>query len=173
VSPERRHIFIAHPPGGGSWDDPPHAGATPRNRLMVIDFDSTFYFHREGGGLLFGMADPDEQQGFDTTVRWDFLPRVIETALTRLPALADAVVTHAWAGLYEMTPDHNPIIGASPDVQGFYTIAGFSGHGFQHSPAAGRILADLIAGRDPGIDISPFAADRFVASRAGGELNVV
>ena len=79
----------------------------PRTKLLVIDFESTFYFHREGGGLLFGMGDPDEKPGFDITVRWDFLPKVIEVAMRRLPALADAAVSHAWAGLYEMTPDHN------------------------------------------------------------------
>ena len=66
--------------------------------LMVIDFESTFYFHREGAGLLFGMGDPDEKPGFDITVRWDILPKVIEVAVRRLPALADAAVSHAWAG---------------------------------------------------------------------------
>jgi len=173
VTPERRHIFIAQPPGGGSWDDEAHRGAAPANRLMVIDFESTFYFHREGAGLLFGMGDPDEAPGFDITVKWDFLPTVIDVAVKRLPALADAAVSHAWAGLYEMTPDHNPIIGATSVVQGFYTIAGFSGHGFQHSPAAGRILADLITGQDPTLDVAPFAPDRFAAARVSGELNVV
>ena len=172
VTPERRHIFIAQPAGGDSWDNAAHQ-KVPASRLMVIDFESSFYFHREGGGLLFGMGDPDEQPGFDTTVRWDFLPKVIEVAVKRLPVLADAAVSHAWAGLYEMTPDHNPIIGPAPGVYGFYTIAGFSGHGFQHSPAAGRILADLITGRDPGLDISSFAHDRFATGRACGELNVV
>jgi sarcosine oxidase subunit beta len=173
VTPERRHIFIAQPPGGGSWDDGPHRGKTPASRLMVIDFDSTFYFHREGGGLLFGMGDPDEAPGFDITVKWDFLPKVIDVAVRRLPALADAAVSHAWAGLYEMTPDHNPIIGPAPGVQGFFTVAGFSGHGFQHCPAAGRILADLIVGCDPGGDITPFAHGRFAGLAAAGELNVV
>ena len=173
VEPERRHIFIASPPGGGSWDDGANAGRVPKNKLLVIDFDSSFYFHREGGGLLFGMGDPDEKPGFDITVRWDFLPKVIEVAMQRLPALADAAVSHAWAGLYEMTPDHNPIIGPSSDVEGFYTIAGFSGHGFQHAPAAGRILADVIAGRDPKFDLSPFTLDRFSGRLAAGEANVV
>ena len=173
VEPERRHIFIASPPGGGSWDDPKHAGRVPASKLLVIDFETTFYFHREGGGLLFGMGDPDERPGFDITVRWDFLPKVIEVAMQRLPALADAAVSHAWAGLYEMTPDHNPIIGPSSDVDGFYTIAGFSGHGFQHAPAAGRILADLIAGRDPKFDLSPFELDRFSRRGVRGEANVV
>ena len=173
VAPERRHIFIAQPPGGGSWDDPAHRGTVPANRVMVIDFESTFYFHREGGGLLFGMGDPDERPGFDTTVRWDFLPKVIDVAVRRLPALGDAAVSHAWAGLYEMTPDHNPIIGPSSEVEGFFTIAGFSGHGFQHSPAAGRILADLMTGHDPRFDVSPFAADRFAKQIVKGEANIV
>jgi sarcosine oxidase, subunit beta len=173
VEPERRHIFIASAPGGGSWDDPRHRGRVPSSKVLVIDFESTFYFHREGGGVLFGMGDPDERPGFDITVRWDFLPKVIEVAMRRLPALADAAVSHAWAGLYEMTPDHNPIIGPSADVDGFYTIAGFSGHGFQHAPAAGRILADLIAGRDPKFDLTPFELDRFSRRTTAGEGNVV
>ena len=172
VAPERRHIFIAQPPGGGSWDDGPHRGAVPANRLMVIDFESTFYFHREGAGLLFGMGDPDEKPGFDITVRWDFLPKVIDVAVQRLPALADAAVSHAWAGLYEMTPDHNPIIGPAA-LDGFFTIAGFSGHGFQHSPAAGRILADMLIGRDLRGDVSPFAADRFERHAVADERIVV
>jgi sarcosine oxidase subunit beta len=173
VSPERRHIFIAQAPGGGGWDDGPDNPRVPSSRLMVIDFESTFYFHREGGGLLFGMGDPDERPGFDTTVRWDFLPKVIEVAVRRLPALADASVSHAWAGLYEMTPDHNPIIGGSSAVDGFFSVAGFSGHGFQHSPAAGRILADVLTGRDPGLDITPFAHDRFATTHVRAEHNVV
>lgn len=173
VDPLRRHIFIAQPEKGVSWDDAPHRGKTPSTRMMVIDFDTSFYFHREGAGLLFGMGDPAEPHGFDMTVRWDFLPQVTEVAMTRLPALADAAVTHAWAGLYEMTPDHNPIIGPARDVDGYFTIAGFSGHGFMHAPAAGRILADVIAGRDPGIDLTPFAHARFAAGGAGGERNVV
>ena len=163
VSPERRHIFIAQMP----------SEALPASRLMVIDFESTFYFHRESGGLLFGMGDPEERPGFDTTVRWDFLPKVIAVAVRRLPALADAAIARAWAGLYEMTPDHNPIIGPAAAVAGFYTVAGFSGHGFQHSPAAGRIIADMICGRDPGLDVSPFAHDRFEKSQSHAELNVV
>lgn len=168
VDPLRRHIFLAQPAGGGSWDDPPHRGRVPANRVMVIDFATSFYFHREGGRVLFGMGDPEERPGFDTTVRWDFLPDVLEAAATRLPALADSEVSHAWAGLYEMTPDAMPIVGATP-VGGFYVVAGFSGHGFQHSPAAGRIAADLIAGRDPGLDLAPFALDRFATGAAHAE----
>jgi len=151
VDPFRRHIFIAKAPATG----------VPASKIMVIDFDTTFYFHREGAGVLFGMAPASDRSTFDMTVQWDFLPLVTEVAVRRLPALADAAISHAWAGLYETTPDANPIIGPSPELGGFFTIAGFSGHGFQHSPAAGRILADLIAGRDPNFDLQPFRADRF------------
>jgi sarcosine oxidase, subunit beta len=166
VEPYRRHIFIASAPGGRPqpW---------PSSRIMVIDFDTTFYFHREGAGLLFGMGDPHETPTFDLTVQWDFLPQVIEVAVKRLPALADAAISHAWAGLYEVTPDANPIIGQARDVEGLFLINGFSGHGFQHSPAAGRILADVIAGRDPAFDLTPFALDRFAAGRPAGERYMV
>src|SRR5229473_821551 len=157
VDPFRRHIFIA-----ALGASPP----VPSSHIMVIDFDTTFYFHREGAGLLFGMGDPHETPTFDTTVQWDFLPQVIDVAVKGLPALADASISHAWAGLYEMSPDGNPIVGAAAGVDGLYLINGFSGHGFQHSPAAGRILADVITGRDPGFDLRPFGAGRFVAPAA-------
>ena len=157
VDPIRRHIFIAQ-----DFTRP-----VPPTRIMVIDFETTFYFHREGAGVLFGMGDRGEPPGFDTTVRWDFLPEVIDVAIRRLPALADASVSHAWAGLYEMSPDANPILGAVPEVAGLYLINGFSGHGFQHSPAAGRILADVLTGRDPGMDLAPFACTRFTSATPG------
>jgi sarcosine oxidase subunit beta len=175
VDPYRRHIFLASPPPGTGWERSGPAGSrgAPASRIMVIDFDTTFYFHREVGNLLFGMADPDDPPGFDTTVDWGFLERVSRVAVTRLPALADAAVSHAWAGLYEMTPDAMPIIGLAPGVVGFYLINGFSGHGFQHSPAAGRVLADVIAGCDPGFDLTPFALERFASGHLAAEGSVV
>lgn len=170
VDPYRRHIFIA------AFDAPGSSAApvrVPASKIMVIDFETTFYFHREGAGLLFGMGDPKEPSTFDTTVRWDFLPEVTEAAVQRLPALAEASISHAWAGLYEMSPDANPIIGAVADLPGFFLINGFSGHGFQHSPAAGRILADVVAGRDPLFDLAPFALERFARTAVSGERYVV
>jgi sarcosine oxidase subunit beta len=174
VEPLRRHIFIAQPPASGGWarGGPNGSPAGPDSRIMVIDFSSTFYFHREGAGLLFGMGDPDERPGFDTTVNWQMLEKVTPVAARRLPALADLSIAKAWAGLYEMTPDANPVIGPA-GVDGFYVIAGFSGHGFQHAPAAGRILADKIAGRDPRFDLRPFAFERFGHNTSFGEGNVV
>lgn len=175
VDPYRRHIFIAHASqastsAASTWSD----WNVPSSRVLVIDFETTFYFHREGAGLLFGMGGKNETPTFDTTVQWDFLPQVIDVAVARLPALADASISHAWAGLYEVTPDANPIIGAATGVNGFFLINGFSGHGFQHSPAAGRILADVITSRDPQFDLTPFAHARFATDGAAtGEKYMV
>jgi sarcosine oxidase subunit beta len=119
------------------------------------------------------MGDPQEAPTFDTTVQWDFLPQVIDVAVKRLPALAEASISHAWAGLYEITPDANPVIGPVPQVEGLFLINGFSGHGFQHSPAAGRILADVIAGQDPCFDLTPFDLSRFARGPAAGEHYMV
>jgi sarcosine oxidase subunit beta len=163
IWPLRRHIFIAAPPTSG-W--------TFDRRTLVIDFATSFYFHREGANLLFGMGDPSEAPGFDTTVNWQVLEQIAPVAARRLPALSDASIAKAWAGLYEMTPDAMPVIGRA-GVDGLFAIAGFSGHGFQHSPAAARILADVIAGRDPDFDLSAFRFDRFGDGAATSELGVV
>jgi sarcosine oxidase subunit beta len=173
IEPLRRHIFLAQPPVNGGWErgGPHGAPAAPADRVMVIDFDSSFYFHREGAHLLFGMGDPEERPGFDTRVNWDVLEKIAPVAARRLPALADLAIASAWAGLYEMTPDAMPIIGPA-GLDGLHVIAGFSGHGFQHAPAAGRIAADVIAGRDPHFDLGPYRLDRFAGATAG-EANVV
>jgi sarcosine oxidase, subunit beta len=168
VLPYRRHIFITEPVRHASSD----FGIT--SRLMVIDFETTFYFHREGAGILFGMSDPGEPPGHNITVSWEFLESVTQVAKRRLPVLMDLGIAHAWAGLYEMTPDAMPIIGPVESVEGFFQINGFSGHGFQHSPAAGRILADIIVGNDVGeIDLAPFSFERFDKGEISGEANVI
>lgn len=172
VTPVRHHIFIAQPAARPEGHPSAFPGA-PSNHIMVIDFETTFYFHREGANLLFGMADRSEQPGFDLSVNWEFLERVTPIAVRRLPALQEASISHAWAGLYEMTPDAMPIIGPAGEPAGYYMITGFSGHGFQHSPAAGRILADVIAGRDPQFDLTPFAYARFARGETEREANVV
>jgi sarcosine oxidase subunit beta len=174
IDPYRRHIFITGPIA----DKRPKMGRThrvPPNHIMVIDFETSFYFHREGAGVLYGMSDPDEQPGYELTVNWEFLERLTPVATRRLPALAETSIAHAWAGLYEVTPDAMPIIGPVRSVPGFYIIGGFSGHGFQHCPAAGRILAEMIAADSPpgGFDPAPFAFARFDRGAGHTEYNVV
>ena len=177
VLPYRRHMFITE----SFQQAGPHSTASilhlPSSYIMVIDLETTFYFHREGGGILFGMSDSEQPPGFDTTINWDFLEKVTPAARRRLPGLIDAGIAHALAGLYEVTPDANPIIGPVRDLDGFFIIAGFSGHGFQHCPAASRLLAEMITGRTsadkPHIDTRPFSFDRFSGGAIQPELNVV
>src|SRR5262249_45093917 len=162
ILPYRRHIFITEPIPE-SARELRYGLSVPGDHIMVIDFETSFYFHREGAGILYGMSDPDEPPGYDLTVKWEFLEKVTPVAVKRLPALADTSIAHAWAGLYEVTPDAMPIIGLVESAPGFYIIGGFSGHGFQHCPAAGRILADMIVtGSTPAdFEPAPFAYGRF------------
>jgi sarcosine oxidase subunit beta len=173
VFPYRRQIFITEPLGCSRSVGEAVGLEAPASRIMVIDFETSFYFHREGAGILFGMADPDEPSSFNTTVSWELLEKLNAVAVRRLPALADAGIAHAWAGLYEMTADAMPIIGPA-QIEGFFLIGGFSGHGFQHSPAAGRILAEIIAqGSANDFDIAPFSFERFSRASTEREANVV
>ncbi len=90
VLPFRTSHFYYRPRNGSLW--------FPLSRIMVIDFETTFYFHREGAGILFGMSDPDELSSFDTTVNWEFLEEVTRVATRRLPALAESGIAHALGG---------------------------------------------------------------------------
>ncbi|MEU2714268.1 FAD-binding oxidoreductase [Streptomyces sp. NPDC007205] len=128
---------------------------------FTIDFSSTAYFHNSDDGLLFGLADPGEEDGFDTawTPHWLELFRTV--ARRRAPALAGLRTAGGWAGLYEVTPDHNALIGRSGELPGFLYATGFSGHGFLQAPAVGEVVRDLYLEREPFTDISPLSADRF------------
>ncbi|WP_338897074.1 FAD-binding oxidoreductase [Streptomyces sp. TG1A-60] len=134
---------------------------------FTIDFASSAYFHNSDDGLLFGLADPGQPDGFDTTWTPEWLELFRNVARHRAPALADMATTGGWAGLYEITPDHNALIGRSAELPDFLYATGFSGHGFLQAPAVGEILRDLHLDRTPFVDISPLSADRF---RTGAEI---
>jgi sarcosine oxidase, subunit beta len=141
---------------------------------FVIDFAQSLYFHREGEGLLTGMSNPDEPPGFDESVDLDWELVHLEQAINRLPLLERAGRQAHWAGLYEVTPDAHPIIGAVPAVEGYYVITGFSGHGFMHGPGAGLLLAEIILhGEARTLDISMLDLARFAEQRLIAEYNVV
>jgi sarcosine oxidase, subunit beta len=135
----------------------------PERRTLVIDAESTFYFHREAAGVLLGMGGKDEQPSFDTRVDQRFIEEeVFPKAVEVFPPLERAGMAYSWAGLYEMTPDRLPIVGQSSPVAGFYLANGFSGHGFQHAPIVGKLLAEMIVeGRAHTVDISSLGLDRF------------
>jgi sarcosine oxidase, subunit beta len=113
---------------------------------MVVDMSTGFHFRPEGLGLLLAWNDPEETPGYKTHFDRGFIEKILTRAVDRVPLFEELEVnpSRAWAGLYEMTPDHHPVLGAAPGVGGFYFANGFSGHGVMHSPATGKILADLI-----------------------------
>jgi sarcosine oxidase subunit beta len=148
----------------------------PKRFPMVIDMSTGFHFRREGAGILLAWNDPEETPGFKTEFEPSFVEKILTRAADRVPCLADASVNprRAWAGLYEMTPDHHAIIGPAPNVDGLYFVNGFSGHGVMHSPASGRITADLILhGRSELTDASQLSISRFKEGRLLEETAVL
>lgn len=148
--------------------------ALPPDFPFVIDFTTGLYFHREGEGLLTGQSNPKQAPGFDEDVDLDWEIEHMEAAIKRLPLLAQAGRVAHWAGLYEVTPDAHPIIGAIPQIEGYYVIGGFSGHGFMHGPAAGLLMSEIVAdGSASTLDISMLDYARFGEGRLIQEYNVI
>ncbi|QNP69180.1 FAD-binding oxidoreductase [Streptomyces roseirectus] len=145
----------------------------PPGLPMTIDFTTTFYFHPEGPGLLVGMSDPDERPGFATDTHDRWIPRLAAAMEHRAPTLLDLRRTGGWAGLYEVTPDHNALIGEASSVSRFLYATGFSGHGFLQGPAVGEVMRDLVLGRVPFVDVTPLSAGRFAADAPRPEANRV
>jgi sarcosine oxidase subunit beta len=149
VRPEARHVWFTEP------GDP-----LPRELPLTIDFETGFYFHREGNGLLFGGREASLE---------DLAP----LATHRLPILEDLGIRPGWWGYYEMSPDHNALIGAATEPGGLLYATGFSGHGFQQAPVVGEYLADVALGRTPAFDLTGFAVERFDGTGFKPERHVV
>ncbi len=162
ITPLRRQIFVTDPVPGLDRDFP-----------LTVEMATSFYFHRESGGVLMGMADPADKPGFDDSVNWDFLPTIVERALDRMPALQMANVKTGWAGFYEDTPDKHPILGRIAGVEGLVSATGFSGHGLMHAPAAGEAIAELIVDGRTTLDITALSFDRFARGDLIREHNVI
>ncbi|MBB5868649.1 sarcosine oxidase subunit beta [Allocatelliglobosispora scoriae] len=162
VVPIRRQVVFTGPVDG--------LGETP----LTIEMPTTLYFHREGPGLAVSYSDHDRAPGFDTRYEpGEWLDRLVELIGRRAPAILDAGIRSAWAGLYEVTPDHNQIIGEVPGMSRVLYAAGFSGHGFQMGPAAGAAIRDLYLGAPQAIDISSLDVRRFRGGIALAEHNIV
>jgi sarcosine oxidase, subunit beta len=154
VKPLRRQVFVTAP-----------FRMTDRAVPLTIDFHRGWYFRGEGDGFL--LSGPlDAEPGFNVNVDYEAMAEAAENATYRVPLMEGARIAGGWAGLYEVSPDNHAILGKVPGLEGFILANGFSGHGFQHSPAVGRAIAEVIAeGRASTIDITPLSIDRF---RKGG-----
>jgi sarcosine oxidase subunit beta len=162
VLPYRRHIFVT--------DTFP---AVPRDNPMTVDFTTSFYFHPEGDGVLFGMRDRNESPSYSVEVDWSFVEKIGEVAAVRAPSLLTAGVKTGWAGLYETTPDNQPILGPVDRLEGFWCACGFSGHGFQQAPGVGLLLAQYFVEGRPELDLAPFSHQRFAHAALQPEMNVI
>jgi sarcosine oxidase subunit beta len=160
VSPSRRHVFTTQP-----------FAAIHRESPMTIDFNSSFYFHPEGDGLLFGMGDAEQSESQEAVVDWSVLERIVPRAAERWPPLTEARVRTGWAGLYENTPDSQPLVG--PLEKGLWVAAGFSGHGFMMGPVIGDWLAQWMTTGGPPVDLSSFSPNRFSGGHFLPENHVV
>ena len=167
VDPVRRQILISEPL------PPDLLSLLPDTTPMTIDAGTTFYFHREGPGLLIGMSYQRESPGFRPEYSDEWLPDLMMAMERRAPALLDVGVAHRWVGMYEVTPDHNALLGESSTVSRFLYATGFSGHGFLQGPAVGEVIRDLYLDVEPFLDVTPFTAERFLSGALRGEANIV
>jgi sarcosine oxidase subunit beta len=151
VHARRRHIFFTEP-------FPEIPGPTP----LTTDRGSGMYFRKEMEQLLISPGDV-EDVGDDMNVAIDPAKReeAVEKAIDRLPILERARIAGGWAGLRPLTPDDHAIIGWAPGVERFFLAVGFCGHGFQHSPATGRLVAEWLLDGRPSMDLSVFDPSRF------------
>src|SRR3984893_12312895 len=165
VEPLRRMLVPTEP-----FDQFPHSAP------MIIDMSNGFHFRPEALGFLLAWNDPDETPGYKTDFDPAFIEKILIRAADRVPMFESLAVNpkRAWAGLYEMTPDHHPILGEAPGVPGFFLANGFSGHGVMHAPATGKILSGLIlTGKTEMIDASLLSLSRFAEGRLIHETAVL
>ncbi|MGH2996795.1 MAG: NAD(P)/FAD-dependent oxidoreductase, partial [Gaiellaceae bacterium] len=145
------------------FETTPMAGL-PDRLPMVLEAETGLHFRRRDDTLRIAMTDPHPRWGFGEVVDESLLPDRLARLSHRFPAAAGAAVGHAWAGLYDMTPDAHPIVGRVGD--GVYAACGFSGHGFMQSPAVGRALAGEILHGASSLDLSPYRLERFAEGAA-------
>ncbi|HYH27819.1 MAG TPA: FAD-binding oxidoreductase [Actinomycetota bacterium] len=146
----------------------------PPDFPFAVFFESALYFHPEGKGVLSGKSNHDETPGYKMEVDEDWEAAHLEEAMERFPPIGEAGILSHWAGLYEVTPDAHPIFGRIPEVEGFFVMAGFSGHGFMHGPIAGKLMAEeILDGKAETVDVSAFAFERFASGELHPELNVI
>lgn len=155
VSPIRRQLFVT---------DPFHK--IPSSVPLTINHKENFYFRREGECVLLS-GPQDEKPSFNLNTDFEAMVITAEKAVHRVPVFEEVHIARGWAGLYEISPDNHAILGKVPEVEDFILAVGFSGHGFQHGPAAGMVIAELILnGKSESIDIRPLSLSRFKEGKA-------
>jgi len=164
VLPYRRCVYMTEP-----------FALIPNDIPLTIDVGSDFYMRKENQKVLFGISNESERPGENLAVDWEWLDVVMEAGISRFPMLEQAglATKNCWAGLYEITPDHNPILGTHPDLPNYVDASGFSGHGVMHSPATGKLIAEeILDGRANTISVDELRITRFREKKLTPEANV-
>ena len=164
VKPYRRNAFMTE-------EFPKFPDPIP----LTFDVETGFWMRKEQDSILFGMANPADPAGENLNVDWEWLPEVLDAGISRFPLLEEARLAkkQCWAGLYEISPDHMPILGRHPEVSNYLHASGFSGHGVMHSPAAGMLIAEeILDGRAHSINIDELRITRFRDTSLQNETNI-
>ena len=153
VHPRRRHIFFTEP-------FPEIPGPVP----LTTDVTSGFYFRKELQQVLLSPGDVEDiGADLEAPMDWGKVEDTVQKAVHRLPIIEQARISGGWAGLRPLTPDDHAIVGWAPGREGFFLAVGFGGHGFQHSPATGRYVAEWVLDGRPSLDLALFDPRRFEA----------
>jgi sarcosine oxidase subunit beta len=142
---------------------------------LIVNTGRRLSLRREGRETIsISVVDDDQPSTLEPSINHDFLATVIDQAVHRLPALDDAPLVGGYGGILEHTPDKHPILGAVPEHEGYFVAIGFSGHGFQHSPIVGQVMAEVILdGQASSVDISPLRFTRFAEGKLNEELMIM
>jgi sarcosine oxidase subunit beta len=164
IVPVRRQIAVTTP-----------IRELPPDFPFVLFFGQSLYFHPESGqSILTGKSNTNEPVGFSTEVDPQWTEIHLLEAMHRFPLLEQAGLLSEWAGLYEVTPDEQAILGRLPGVEGVIIAAGFSGHGFMHGPIVGKLMAEeILDGRAHSINIDDLRYERFALGKDVSEYNIV
>ncbi|MHB1393552.1 MAG: NAD(P)/FAD-dependent oxidoreductase [Clostridia bacterium] len=159
--PERHQILVTEP-------------VAPLQGPMYMSFSLNIYCQQTPeGSFIMGRGDPYEPREFNLKSSWSFLEEMAETCCTLLPLLKKLNVVRQWSGLYEITPDRQPLYGPVKEVEGFYLACGFSGHGFMFAPATGIVMAETILGEPTTLPIAVLDKERFARGEEVWEPSVV
>lgn len=158
---ERHQILVTEP-------------VEPLQGPMYMSFSRNIYCQQTPhGSFIMGRGDANEPRDFRITSSWNFMEEMAKTCCELLPVLGKLRVVRQWSGLYEMTPDRQPIYGAVKEVEGFYLACGFSGHGFMFGPVTGTVISEAILGETPSLPIQKLDKDRFERGEEVWEPSVV
>lgn len=141
---------------------------------MVMSFSKNIYCQQNPiGPFIMGRGDPGEPKDLRITSSWQFLEEMARTVTSILPPVGNLRVIRQWAGLYNLTPDKQPVYGRAEGLDNFYMAMGFSGHGFMFGPLTGVVIAEMITKSEATIDVSLLGIDRFAKGNLILEPSVV